>query len=61
MKFLNIIVFFSLLLVFSCKNDAVNLSELTKISSEIKKEMAPDSRVELFDIAFKNNYKMIVL
>ena len=61
MKFLNIIVFFSLLLVFSCKNDAVNLSELTKISSEIKKEMAPDSRVELFDITFKNNYKMIVL
>jgi len=61
MKFLNIIALFSLLIVFSCKNDAVNISELNEISSEIKKEIAPDSRVELFDIAFKNNDKMIVL
>ena len=61
MKFLNIIAIFSLLIVFSCKNDAVNISELTEISSEIKKEMAPDSRVELFDIAFENNDKMIVI
>lgn len=50
MKFLNIIALFSLLIVFSCKNDAVNISELNEISSEIKKEIAPDSRVELFDI-----------
>ena len=61
MKFLNIIALFSLLIFFSCKNDAVNISELNEISSEIKKEIAPDSRVELFDIAFKNNDKMIVL
>ncbi|PQJ74921.1 C40 family peptidase [Polaribacter gangjinensis] len=61
MKFLNIIAFFSVLILFSCKNDTVNLSELSEISNEIKKEMAPDSRVELFDIAFENNDKMIVL
>ncbi|WP_445747925.1 C40 family peptidase [Polaribacter sp.] len=61
MKFLNIIALFSLLIVFSCKNDAVNISELNEISSEIKKEIAPDSRVELFDIAFENNDKKIVL
>jgi len=61
MKFLKIGAFLSLLIVFSCKNDTVNLSELTEISDEIKKEMAPDSRVELFDIAFENNNKMIVL
>ena len=61
MKFVKIIVFFSSLFVFSCKNDAVNLSDFTLISDKIKKEMAPDSRVELFDIAFENSNKKIVL
>lgn len=61
MKFLNIIAFFSVLTLFSCKNDTENLSELTELSIEIKKEMAPDSRVELFDIMFENIDKKIVL
>ncbi len=61
MKFLNIIAFFSVLFLFSCKNDIVNLSELTEISSEIKKEMAPDSRVELFEISFSEVDEKIII
>ncbi|MFK8061408.1 MAG: NlpC/P60 family protein [Polaribacter sp.] len=55
-------IFLTLLFVFiSCKNDTKIISDLQEIHSEIKKEFAPDKRVELFDIQFSISNNQIVL
>lgn len=51
-----------LLLVFmSCKNDSKTISEIERIHSSIKKDFAPDKRVELFDIQFSTSNEKFIL
>jgi hypothetical protein len=45
----------------SCKDDTNTIAELENIHAIIKKEFAPDKRVELFDVRFKNTNSTIVL
>lgn len=45
----------------SCETPSISISEMDNITSEIKKEFAPDKRVELFDIRFsEKNGKIII-
>jgi hypothetical protein len=61
MKFFKISAFFGLMLVISCQNNTVDINELNQLSSTIKTAVAPDSRVELFEISFEKKNKNIVL
>ncbi|TXD54365.1 MULTISPECIES: SH3 domain-containing C40 family peptidase [unclassified Polaribacter] len=61
---MKILKYFSvlLLLVFmSCKNDSKTISEIERIHSSIKKDFAPDKRVELFDIQFSTSNEKFIL
>jgi hypothetical protein len=61
---MKILKYFStlLLLVFiSCKNDSKTISEIERFHSSIKKDFAPDKRVELFDIQFSTSNEKITL
>jgi hypothetical protein len=48
-------------ILVSCKDNANTITELENIHATIKKEFAPDKRVELFDVRFKNANNTIVL
>ncbi len=61
---MKLLKYFSLSLLFisiSCKNSSNTISELQSISKVIKKEYAPDKRVELFDIQFKSVKNKIII
>jgi sRNA-binding regulator protein Hfq len=56
------LTFLLLITVFvSCKDDTKTIAELENMHAIIKKEFAPDKRVELFDVRFKNTNNTIVL
>lgn len=61
MKFLKYLILFALIFNLSCKKDNESLVEIDKHYQEIKKEYAPDKRVELFDIQFSNTGNKITL
>jgi hypothetical protein len=56
-------VLFALLFVvfISCKNTSNTISYLEKIETNLKQQFAPDKRVEIFDIQFKNKNNTLVL
>jgi len=45
----------------SCNDTSNTIAELESIHSSLKKEFAPDKRVELFDIHFENKKNTVVL
>jgi hypothetical protein len=57
MKLFKASVLLFLIAIISCTNNANTIASLESIQQELKKEHAPDKRVELFDIQFtsKNN------
>ncbi len=61
MKILKYISFLVLLVLLSCNDHSKMIAEMENISSAIKKEFAPDKRVELFDIQFKTENDKLVL
>jgi len=61
MKFLKIFFLLLISILVSCNDTSKTITELENIHSSLKKEFAPDKRVELFDIHFKNKNNSIVL
>jgi hypothetical protein len=61
MKILKYFYLVLLLSIISCKNDVNTISEIGHIHTSIKKEFAPDKRVELFDIQFSTSNRKIIL
>ena len=61
MKILKLTFLALISLLISCTEISHTITELEKIHADIKKEYAPDKRVELFDIQFNNTKKLLVL
>lgn len=61
MKFLKIFFLLLLISIASCNDTSKTITELENIHRALKKEFAPDKRVELFDIHFKNTNNTVVL
>ena len=61
MKFFKILYVSLFTILLSCNNTNNTVSDLENIHASIKKEYAPDKRVELFDIQFTNLNKQSVL
>lgn len=61
MKILKIFLLLIISTIVSCKDHSKTITELENIHKTLKKEFAPDKRVELFDIQFKNKKKSIVI
>ena len=61
MKFFKILSIPLLAILLSCNNTNNTVSELESLHATIKKEFAPDKRVELFDIRFENRGNKSIL
>jgi hypothetical protein len=61
MKFFKILSVSLFTILLSCNKTNNTVSGLENIHASIKKEYAPDKRVELFDIQFSNTNKKLVL
>jgi hypothetical protein len=61
MKFLKLLFIPLFAILLSCNNTNNTVSELENIHATIKKEYAPDRRVELFDIKFTNTENQLIL
>ncbi|NVK53069.1 MAG: C40 family peptidase [Flavobacteriaceae bacterium] len=61
MNLSKVLLLFAFILMLSCKDSANTISELKTIHQQLKKEFAPDKRVELFDIQFTLADNQIVL
>ena len=61
MKTLKLTFFAIISLLVSCSENPTKIIELESLHANIKKEYAPDKRVELFDIQFNNTKNQLVL
>jgi hypothetical protein len=61
MKLFKVAVLLVFIVFASCKNNDKTIANLESIHKELKKEFAPDKRVELFDIKFSSKNNQIIL
>lgn len=61
MKLIKLFFLLFYILFISCKNDTKTTIELNNLYATIKKNFAPDKRVELFDIQFSTSNNKLIL
>ena len=61
MKTINLFFLTIICIFISCSKKSNTLAELENLHAIIKKEYAPDKRVELFDVLFSNTNNQVVL
>lgn len=61
MKNIKFLIFSICFILLSCSKNSKLVSELETVFTSIKKELAPDKRVELFDIHFEKTDNQLIL